>query len=64
MAYITDEMSVRDMELAMKKTSMVIIPVGVMGMPELAAKELGEKVCNEMINGLVEYVNMLEARAI
>lgn len=36
------------------------IQVGVMGFPERASKELGEKVCNEVIDSLVEYVDMLE----
>lgn len=38
------------------------IKVGVMGFPERANRELGEKVCKEMENGLIEYVNMLESR--
>lgn len=37
------------------------IEVGVMGFPEKATKELGEKICNEIIDNLVEYVDMLEA---
>lgn len=36
------------------------VKVGVMGFPERASKELGEKVCNEIIDSLVDYVNMLE----
>jgi creatinine amidohydrolase len=36
------------------------IKVGVMGFPDRASKELGEKVCNEMVAGLCEYVDMLE----
>ncbi|MBQ4515818.1 MAG: creatininase family protein [Clostridia bacterium] len=36
------------------------IKVGVMGFPERATRELGEKVCNEMVEGLIEYVDMLE----
>ena len=36
------------------------IEVGVMGFPEKATKELGEKICNEIIDNLVEYVDMLE----
>lgn len=36
------------------------IKVGVMGFPERANRELGEKVCNEMVQGLTEYVDMLE----
>ncbi len=35
------------------------IKVGVMGFPERASMELGEKVCNEMVEGLVDYVNRL-----
>ncbi|MBQ6830027.1 MAG: creatininase family protein [Clostridia bacterium] len=38
------------------------IEVGVMGFPELATKELGEKLSNEIVDGLVEYVDMLENR--
>ena len=38
------------------------IKVGVMGFPERANRELGEKVCGEMVDGLVKYVNMLEKR--
>ncbi len=37
------------------------IEVGVMGMPELAKVEIGEKICNEIVDGIVEYVNTLEA---
>ncbi len=37
------------------------VKVGVMGFPERASKELGEKVCNEIIDGLVDYVNLLES---
>jgi len=36
------------------------IKVGVMGFPERASKELGEKVCNEIVDSLCEYVNYLE----
>lgn len=36
------------------------IEVGVMGLPELASKELGEKICNEIVDSLVDYVNTLE----
>lgn len=35
------------------------IKVGVMGFPERATRELGEKLCSEMVSGLVEYVSML-----
>lgn len=35
------------------------VKVGVMGFPELANRELGEKVCMEMVDSLVEYVDML-----
>jgi len=35
------------------------IKVGVMGFPEKASKELGEKISKEMEDGLVEYINML-----
>lgn len=38
------------------------IKVGVMGFPEKASKELGEKICAEMVNGIVEYVDLLENR--
>ena len=36
------------------------IEVGVMGFPEQATVEIGKKVCDEMVDGLVAYVNMLE----
>ena len=36
------------------------IKVGVMGLPEQATKELGEKISNEIIENLTSYVNMLE----
>ncbi len=36
------------------------IKVGVMGLPEQATKEIGEKICTEIVNNLVEYVDMLE----
>lgn len=36
------------------------ISVGVMGFPELATKETGEKVCNEIVDGLIKYVDKLE----
>lgn len=38
------------------------IKVGVMGLPELATKELGEKICNEIVDNLCEFVNKLESR--
>lgn len=38
------------------------IKVGVMGLPEKATKEFGEKICNEIIDGLCEFVNKLENR--
>ncbi|MBQ2696095.1 MAG: creatininase family protein [Clostridia bacterium] len=37
------------------------IKVGVMGLPHEASRELGEKICNEIVDNLVEYVNVLEA---
>ena len=37
------------------------IEVGVMGFPERASREIGEKVCNEMVDSLVEYIDFLEA---
>lgn len=37
------------------------IKVGVMGFPELATRELGEKVCMEMVDSLVRYVDFLES---
>jgi len=39
------------------------IKVGVMGFPERASKELGEKICNEMIENLTKYVDMLEKKS-
>ena len=38
------------------------IKIGVMGFPERATKELGEKICNEMTEGLIEYVAYLEQK--
>ncbi|MBQ4517436.1 MAG: creatininase family protein [Clostridia bacterium] len=38
------------------------IKVGVMGFPERATRELGEKVSNEMVDGLIDYVNMLQEK--
>ncbi len=38
------------------------IKVGVMGFPEKANIKIGEKICNEMVDGLVEYVNILNGR--
>ena len=35
------------------------IKVGVMGLPEKASRELGEKICMEMVDSLVEYVDFL-----
>ena len=37
------------------------IQVGVMGFPEKATKELGEQICREMVDGLVGYVDLLNA---
>lgn len=36
------------------------IQVGVMGLPHEANRELGETICNEIIDNLVDYVNLLE----
>ena len=36
------------------------IKVGVMGLPERATKELGKKICDEIVDNLVAYVNKLE----
>ena len=36
------------------------IEVGVMGFPERASRELGEKVCCEIVNNLINYIDMLE----
>ncbi len=36
------------------------IKVGVMGFPEKASRELGEKITNEVIEGLAEYVNFID----
>ena len=36
------------------------IKVGVMGFPEQATRELGEKICGEIVDNLVQYVNFLE----
>jgi creatinine amidohydrolase/Fe(II)-dependent formamide hydrolase-like protein len=37
------------------------IKVGVMGFPEKANRELGERICGEMVDGLVGDVNLLNA---
>ncbi|MBQ1228933.1 MAG: creatininase family protein, partial [Firmicutes bacterium] len=36
------------------------IKVGVMGLPERATPELGEKICGEIVDNLVAYVDKLE----
>lgn len=36
------------------------IEVGVMGFPERATKEIGETICNEIVENLVKFVNTLE----
>ena len=36
------------------------IKVGVMGFPEKATAELGKNICDEIIDNLVKYVDMLE----
>ncbi|MBQ8759306.1 MAG: hypothetical protein IJZ20_06410, partial [Clostridia bacterium] len=36
------------------------IKVGVMGLPERATRELGEKICTEIVENLVAYVDKLE----
>lgn len=38
------------------------IKVGVMGFPERASRELGEKICNEIVDGLVEFVDLLNRK--
>ena len=38
------------------------IKVGVMGLPHEASAELGKKICDEIIDGLTEYVDLLEDR--
>jgi len=38
------------------------IKVGVMGFPERATKELGKKISDEIVDGLVKFVDMLNAR--
>lgn len=37
------------------------VKVGVMGFPEKATRELGEKVCNELVEGLIEYIELLNS---
>ena len=39
------------------------IKVGVMGFPEKASKELGEKICNEIVENLSKLVDDLNARS-
>ena len=36
------------------------IKVGVMGFPERATKEIGEKICQEIVDGIIKEVNTLE----
>lgn len=36
------------------------IKVGVMGFPEKATAELGRKICDEMVEGLIAYINLLD----
>lgn len=38
------------------------IKVGVMGFPEMANVEIGEKICTEMVEGLIEYIQLLNSR--
>ena len=38
------------------------IEIGVMGLPELSSRELGEKITNEMIDNLVEFIDTLNSR--
>ena len=38
------------------------IKVGVMGLPHKASAELGKKICDEIIDGLTKYVDLLEER--
>ena len=38
------------------------IKVGVMGFPEKASKELGEKIANEIADGLVAYIDLLNEK--
>jgi creatinine amidohydrolase len=35
------------------------IKVGVMGFPEMASVELGEKICKEIVDGFVEFIDLL-----
>ena len=35
------------------------IKVGVMGFPEKATREFGEKICNEMIENLIKYIDLI-----
>lgn len=38
------------------------IKVGVMGFPEMASREFGEKVAGEVVEGLIKYVDMLNEK--
>lgn len=38
------------------------IKIGVMGFPEKANKELGEKICKEMVEGLIDYIDLLNSQ--
>jgi len=38
------------------------IKIGVMGFPEKAGPELGERICGEVVEGLIKYIDELESR--
>jgi len=38
------------------------IEVGVMGFPERTSRDLGKKACDEMIENLVKYIDLLEEK--
>lgn len=45
-----------------KKHQRKEIKIGVMGFPERASVKIGEIICNELVDGLVEYVALLNNR--
>lgn len=62
-----------DFHAGMMETSMMMywapelvrdeIEVGVMGLPELASVEIGEKIANEMVDNLCAFVDKLEEKS-
>ena len=38
------------------------VKVGVMGFPEKASREIGEKICHEMVEGIIAYIDMINEK--